>query len=595
MDVRRGTFDVAPVQGYNATTLTCVEMAVRIVRGTRQKIAPGPALLRRWALLLVCTVVSALLTGAALLARPPQYEARTLVQYDPQRYPAASQIEPQARSLLALDFPADLHASAQIPQPVEFQLQETGRWASIGRATSAARAQEIANHGGEALVTALRSIRGMSLLQTLLRRAIYFQGQQQPETPTILTPHLFAMLDAGVLAYDPAIPVAEALTLSAQDVADIRLSLERQERALTAQFNARHAEQQRTQDSGRRAALEAELAGIDGKRQAVRATLIALYRQGSALVQAADEGTLPQEVPAALPSTPISPPRWPFLFIGAAAGLLFGVVLALLDEVMAIGPRLREIIAYRDLLWNLVVRDLKARYKSSVLGYLWSLVNPLLLMVVFTVLFKVFLKSPIPNFPVFIIVGLLPWNFCATSVSGAVSSITGQSALIKKVYFPRELIPISVVIANLINYLLALPAMIGLMLVLNAHFQWPALLFPLIALIQTIFLLGLALLLSSLNVFFRDTQVIIEVLLTAWFFLTPVFYRLGDIVDERWARLVRWLNPMASLVDFYRDIFYLGGMPGWDAIIRTLATAMLILVAGYLFFLHLSPRFGEEV
>ena len=525
-----------------------------------------------------------------------RYETRAFVLYDPQRYAAdPGQVAREARALLALDFPRDLQGSAQIPQPVEFQLLETGRWISIGRAISAERAQEIAQHGSEAVATALRSIRGMGLLETFLRRAIYLQGQGRPEPPTILTPHLFALLDAGVLEYDPSLPVAALPALSPQDVTDIRVAIEHLEKGLTARFNDRHEELERASDPARRSALEAELAGLDGQRQVVRAALMALYRQGSTLVQVADGGRPPQEVPAGLPSAPLGPPRWPFLFVGAAAGLLLGVLLALLDTAMAIGSRLREIVAYRDLLWNLILRDLKARYKSSVLGYFWSLVNPLLLMTVFTILFKVFLKSPIPNFPVFIIVGLLPWNFCATSVSGAVSSITSQGALIKKVYFPRELIPISLVIANLINYLLALPAMIGLMLVLNAHFEWPALLFPLIALIQTIFLLGLALFLSSLNVFFRDTQVIIEVLLTAWFFLTPVFYRLGDIVDERWARLVRWLNPMASLVDFYRDIFYLGGMPGWDAIVRTLVTALLVLLVGYIFFLRLSPRFGEEV
>jgi homopolymeric O-antigen transport system permease protein len=269
-------------------------------------------------------------------------------------------------------------------------------------------------------------------------------------------------------------------------------------------------------------------------------------------------------------------------------------VLALLDESLGLAGRLRELLRYRDLIWNLVLRDLKARYKSSILGYLWSLVNPLLMMGVFTVLFRFLLKSGIPNFPVFIIVGLLPWNYFATSVSGAVVSITGQSNLIKKVYFPREVLPISLVIANLINYVLALPAMFLIMIVLKAHFQWVMLFFPLIALIETIFVLGVALFLSCLNVFFRDTQVVMEVVLTAWFFLTPIFYRLSDLVPDH-ARLVRWLNPMASLVDFYRDIFYLGGMPGWDALVRTLVTALIVLLVGYLFFVRFSSRFGEEV
>lgn len=574
-----------------------VEKAVRIVRGQPKQIAPGRALLRRWRFLLACGAIATILTGVALLARPPVYEAYAAVQYDPQRYTAEpQQVAQEAYRLVALRFPADLQGSAQIPQPLELLRSGPTRWTSIGRATSGEQARQIATHGAEAAAEALRTLYGWDLLRLLLRRAIYLQGQGQAEAPTLLTPHLFEMLDAGILPYDPTLAVsAAAPLLRAQDVADITLAVQHTENRLTADLMAHHEERARLQDPSRQAALEAEIAAINRQLATVRPALLALYRQGSELVEEEGGGTDPIFQEANLPAGPTGLPRWPFLFVGVASGLLFGAVMALLDEAVELGPRLREIVAYRDLLWNLVVRDLKARYKSSVLGYLWSLVNPLLLMVVFTVLFKVFLKSPIPNFPVFIIVGLLPWNFCTTSVSGAVVSITGQSALIKKVYFPREIIPISLVIANLINYLLALPAMVGLMLVLNAHFQFSVVLFPLIVLIQAIFLLGLAFFLSALNVFFRDTQVIMEVLLTAWFFLTPIFYRLGDIVDERWARLVRWVNPMASLVDFYRDIFYLGGMPGWDAIVRTLATALLVLVAGYLFFVRLSPRFGEEV
>jgi lipopolysaccharide transport system permease protein len=576
---------------------------VRIVRGIREKHSLGRALAQHWPFLLACAALGLLFTGIILLARPPIYEVQATVRFDPQRYDLALQagkINPtlvqEAHDLLALHFPADLAASAQVDQPVEFRAADAQTLLVIGRATAAGRAGEIAAHGGIAVSEALSTLHGMDLLRTLLRRAIALEGQGRPEPATPLTPQLFVLLDVGLVTYDPAIAVAaEPPALSAADVADITLALQRLDDRQTARINALFAQKSHTRDADRLRAIENELAGLTWQREHVRQTLIVLYREKDTLATGGNEALPTAVTLGEVPAQPGAASRWVYLVIGTAAGLLVGAVLAFFDTTDHLVERVREIWAYRDLVWNLVLRDLKARYKSSVLGYLWSLVNPLLMMTVFYVLFHYLLKSPIPNFPVFIIVGLLAWNYCVTSVSGAVVSVTGQSALIKKIYFPREAIPIALVIANLINYLLALPAMFGIMIVLNAHPEPVALLFPLIVLIQTIFLLGMALFFSSLNVFFRDTQVIMDVLLTAWFFLTPVFYRLEDIADARQARLVRWLNPMASLIDFYRDIFYRGGLPGWDAIVRTLVTALLVLVVGYLFFLRLSPRFGEEV
>jgi lipopolysaccharide transport system permease protein len=578
---------------------------VRVERSVREQRSLGRAIWQRWTFLLVCALLGLLFAGLILLARPALYEVEVRVRYDPQRYPFAVQdaalsdaLDLEARDLLALHHPADLNTASPVEQPVEFRVaDEPNTLLAVGRATTAGRAGEIAAHGGLALSEAFSTLHGMDLLQILLRRAIALQGEGRPEPATPLTPYLFVLLDVGLVPYDPAIPVAaEAPALTAADVADMTLALQRLEERQTARINALFEQENHTGDKERLQAISDELAALTWRREHVRRTLLILYREQDVLVTGADSTTpttveLTIDQPPEVPGTAV---RWAYLGIGAASGLLLGAILALFDATNRLVEHVREVWTYRDLVWNLVLRDLKARYKNSVLGYLWSLVNPLLMMGVFTVLFKFLLNNAIPNFPVFIIVALLPWNFCATSVSGAVVSITGQSALIKKIYFPREVIPIALVIANLINYLLALPAMVAIMLLLNAHFQPVALFFPVIVLIQTIFLLGLSLFLSCLNVFFRDTQVIMDVVLTAWFFLTPIFYRLDDIVPQ-WSRLVRWLNPMASLVDFYRDIFYLGGMPGLDAIVRTLVTALLVLFVGYLFFLRFSSRFGEEI
>ena len=272
--------------------------------------------------------------------------------------------------------------------------------------------------------------------------------------------------------------------------------------------------------------------------------------------------------------------------------------------------RLGEVLRYRELIENLVMRDLKVRYKNSVLGFLWSLLNPLLLMLVFTVVFTVMMpNAEIPRFPVFILCALLPWNFFSTAMMSAVNSIVYNGHLIKKVYFPREILPISVVLSSFVNFLLAIPVLFVFLALFRVPFTiWLAYL-PVIMVVQIIFVTGVALVLATLNVFYRDTSVILEVVLQAWFFLTPVFYPaefipewhtvLGIALPIR--RLTYILNLMASIIASYRSVLY-GFTPGsppappaWDFFSRTIVTAVVCLLAGYAVFVHYSPRFGEEV
>ncbi len=271
--------------------------------------------------------------------------------------------------------------------------------------------------------------------------------------------------------------------------------------------------------------------------------------------------------------------------------------------------RVREIWAFRALLWNMVIRDLKARYKSSVLGYLWTLLNPLLMMLVFTLVFQVLFRHNIAFFPIFILVALLAWNYCQGAVVGGMVSITGNANLVKKVYFPREILPLASVLSHLVNYVFALPVLVLLIWAFGMPLTPYALLWPVLVLIETVFLLGVAFFVATLNVFFRDTEVLMNILLQAWFFLTPIFYPIEAVVGT-WrginlARVLRWLNPMASLVDFYRDIFYGGvtyvpatpapGLPAWDGVLRTFVTALLVLGIGYAVFLRYEGRFAEEL
>ena len=266
--------------------------------------------------------------------------------------------------------------------------------------------------------------------------------------------------------------------------------------------------------------------------------------------------------------------------------------------------RLRELWHYRELIRNLVVRDLKVRYKSSALGIAWSWLNPLLMMVVYTIFFTVFLRrDDIPHYHVFLLCGLLPWSFFNDSIFQATGSIVGNAHLIKKVYFPREVLPISTVLSNLVNFLVALPVFFILAFISGAPLTWWALLLPLTILIQVTFILGLTFLLATLNVFYRDTQHILGAIMLAWFFLTPVIYPIQDVPQQVTVLTItfdaqlwlRRLNPMASIVASYRDLLYQGAPTGLDFLLRTAVTALIVLVAGYLVFLRYSPRFGEEV
>lgn len=267
--------------------------------------------------------------------------------------------------------------------------------------------------------------------------------------------------------------------------------------------------------------------------------------------------------------------------------------------------RLRELFRYRDLVRNLVVSEVKTRYRNSVLGFVWSLLNPLAMMMVFTIVFGVLRPNhEVANLPIYLLCGLLPWNFFSASVTSGMNSVVGNGNLIKKVYFPREVLPVAAILAQLVNFLLALIVLFGALIVFRTNFSPWLWTLPLIILIQTCFSLGIGLVLSTLQVFYRDTQMIMDVVILAWFFLTPIFYTPDQIPSTIYTigglefsaqRLLYILNPMASLINVYRDLLYYGYRTDIDFFIRTALTAIVALGFGYWFFIRYSDRFGEEV
>lgn len=271
--------------------------------------------------------------------------------------------------------------------------------------------------------------------------------------------------------------------------------------------------------------------------------------------------------------------------------------------------KVSELWQYRYLLRNLVVRDLKARYKNSAFGILWSLLNPLAMMLVFTLLFSVMGNDSTRQYPVFVLVGLIPWMFFTGSLTSGTTSVTGNASLVKKVYFPRELLPLSSLLSNLVNFAIAFVVLIVFLYAFGIGLTVHALWVPAILGTQLIFTLGLVLLLGALTVFYKDILMILDVVVLAWFFLTPVFYSLEIFGSTATlfgitfvpAQVMRWINPMASIIDGYRTVLWgtyesagpVSMNPAY--LLRTFVTAVIVLVVGYFVFYRLEYQFGEKL
>jgi lipopolysaccharide transport system permease protein len=318
-----------------------------------------------------------------------------------------------------------------------------------------------------------------------------------------------------------------------------------------------------------------------------------------------------QRVPAALPAA--AEPRYVPQLIALAAilGLAFGLVGVAADRSAGLTAKAQELWRYRELIRNLVLRDLRSRYKGSALGYLWTQLAPLGMMLVYVVVFSVLLPNGIAQFPVFIIVGLLPWNYAAESVLIGTRSIIDNAALLKKVYFPREVLPLVSVFSSLTNLVLSLPMMFAVMFLVqlsamgHLNLSWSFAYLPVLIIIQTAMLAGIAMLLGSAAVFFRDVVHLVGIVVNIWFFLTPVIYPLSNFGDGVAVRLLRWVNPMASLIEFYREALYgaavavgqipTPSVPALSSLLRVGVTAVALLVAGYWVFQRTNGRFGEEI
>ncbi|HIE10081.1 MAG TPA: hypothetical protein EYP62_00530 [Kiritimatiellae bacterium] len=260
---------------------------------------------------------------------------------------------------------------------------------------------------------------------------------------------------------------------------------------------------------------------------------------------------------------------------------------------------LRAVRARQNMLWNLVLRDLKGRYKGSLLGFLWSILTPLFMALIYLFFLRVVAGRGVPMEE--IIIGVFAWQFTVQSVNGGMGSVSSSASLIKKVYFPRSLLPLAVTLGALVNYLLCLAVQFPLVASLSQGltFASPRLAFlPLVVLLHTGFNLALALILSSANVYFRDTPHLVGLLLSAWFFVTPVMYNLEFL--RRFSTSLPWLmkfymlNPLAVIITAYRwCILRASTFPvsSWSAAGGLLI--ILLLVFGFVIFVRAQRHFAD--
>jgi len=260
---------------------------------------------------------------------------------------------------------------------------------------------------------------------------------------------------------------------------------------------------------------------------------------------------------------------------------------------------LRQLPRYRGLIQTLVVRELKARYRGSVLGYLWSFINPLLLLLIYSFVFRIVIRNDDPlaqPYALFMFVGILPWTWFSASLSESAGSLIAGGNLIKKVLFPAEVLPIVSVLANMVHFLLGLPILAAFLIWYQKPINALELLwFPVAVLVQLVFTLALALILSALTVHFRDIKDILSNLLTFWFFATPIIYTWRMMADMGYMTYLN-LNPFTHLAITYQEILFFDGPVGhWKWLLALGGASVLLFLAAYWLFDRLRDSYAEVV
>ena len=253
----------------------------------------------------------------------------------------------------------------------------------------------------------------------------------------------------------------------------------------------------------------------------------------------------------------------------------------------------KNLYEYRELLKSSIKKDVGGKYKNSVLGVLWSFLYPLLQIAVYAIVFPLIMRSNMENYTVFVCCGLIPWNFFSTAISRSSFTMIENGNILKKVYFPREILPISVVTSEAVNFVISTIIILAFVLGTGMGLTWYVIFYPVILLLQYILLIGISLFVSSITVYFRDLQHFIGIALQLLFYATPIVYA-TNIIPESYQWILR-LNPMTFIIDGYRSIFYYQQQPDFISLGITLLVSLILCVVGYLLFSKLQKRFAEEL
>ena len=253
----------------------------------------------------------------------------------------------------------------------------------------------------------------------------------------------------------------------------------------------------------------------------------------------------------------------------------------------------RVLYRHHELIGILVAKQLKLRYRGTVLGFVWTLLNPLLLMLVYTLVFAVYFRIDLPHYPAFLFSGLLPWLWFASSLQQGVTCILEGTSLVTRTQFPAEVLPIATLVANTVNFVLTLPLLFAFLLAFGLPVGRPLLALPILIVIEFVLGLGLVLILAAANVYFRDLQHLITHLLMVLLFLTPVFYPVSFIPElfRPWALA----NPLAILVTAYHDVLYWNRFPNWPSLLALLVLACVILSLASAMFRRSKQTFAEAL
>ena len=248
---------------------------------------------------------------------------------------------------------------------------------------------------------------------------------------------------------------------------------------------------------------------------------------------------------------------------------------------------------YRELLKTSISKDVRGKYKNSVLGILWSFLNPLLQIAVYALVFPLIMRNSIPNYTVFICCGLIPWTFCTSAINRTSFTMVENGNIIKKVFFPREILPLSVVTSEAINFIISTLIILAFVIAYGMGISKFIIFYPLVLLVQYILLIGISFIVSSVTVYFRDLQHFIGIALQLLFYATPIVYSPGQI-PESFQWIIQY-NPMTYIINGYRNIFYYKQAPDFVALGGVFAISIVLCILGYFIFHKLQKRFAEEM